>query len=109
MSIVPIDPSFATNGADWNVGGVGSIQGAPQQGSSSGGSGFGGMLSNAIDSLDSSQTQAASQAQSLTNGTAQDPNQVVMSVEQASLAMQLADQIRTKAVEAEQSLFQTQV
>lgn len=111
MAIVPIDPSFSTQGAEWNVGAVGPLQGQPQGGGSggSGGSGFGGMLTNAISQLDATQTQAATQSQALASGTAKDPTAVVMSVEQASLAMQLANQIRNKAVEAETDLFHTQV
>ena len=103
MPIPPIDPSFATSGPEWSVGSV-----APPQSAADGGS-FGGMLSNAVSSLDQSQTQAASAAQSLSTGTASDPTKVVMQVEQASLAMQLASQLRTKAVEAENDIFHTQV
>ena len=109
MAIPAIDPSLATSGPEWNVGSVGGIQDPTQQAQGATSSGFGGMLSNAISQLDQSQTQAASASQSLVNGTASDPNSVVMSVEQASLTMQLADQIRNKAVDAEQQLFQTQV
>ena len=42
-------------------------------------------------------------------GQATDPTAVVMAVERAQLAMQLASQIRTKAVEAAQDIFHTQV
>ena len=107
MPVPPIDPSFATTGPEWSVGSVSPVQGTGQ--GSNGQSSFGGMLSNAISGLDQSQTQAATASQSLVNGTATDPTSVVMQVEQASLAMQLADQIRTKAVEAEQDIFHTQV
>ena len=51
----------------------------------------------------------AGTAQTLVDGTASDPSAVVMQVERAQLAMQLASQIRTKAVEAYQTIFQTQV
>jgi flagellar hook-basal body complex protein FliE len=104
MAIPPIDPSFSTAGPQWSVGSV-----TPSQDPAQGQSSFGGMLSNAISSLDQSQTQAADASQSLVNGTATDPTSVVMQVEQASLAMQLADQVRNKAVEAEQDIFHTQV
>jgi flagellar hook-basal body complex protein FliE len=106
MPVPPIDPSFSTTGPEWSVGSVGPAQG-PAQGS--GESSFGGMLSNAISGLDQSQTQAAAASQSLATGTAKDPTSVVMQVEQANLAMQLASQIRTKAVEAESDIFHTQV
>ena len=109
---LPIDPSMIAGGPEWGVGSVGQVQ--PGQGvdpaaGAAGGQGFGGMLSNAISSLDQSQTQAAGAAQSLADGTATDPSQVVMSVERAQLAMQLASQIRTKAVEAYNDVFHTQV
>ena len=106
MPVPAIDPSFATTGPEWQVGSVTPAQNGSQ---GSGQSSFGGMLSNAISGLDQSQTQAAAASQSLVNGTATDPTSVVMQVEQASLAMQLASQIRTKAVEAEQDIFHTQV
>jgi flagellar hook-basal body complex protein FliE len=106
MPVPPIDPSFSTTGPEWSVGSVGPVQ-DPAQGS--GQASFGGMLSNAISGLDQSQTQAAGAAQSLATGTAKDPTSVVMQVEQASLAMQLASQIRTKAVEAENDIFHTQI
>jgi flagellar hook-basal body complex protein FliE len=67
------------------------------------------MLSGAISELDSTQHHAASAAQTLADGTATDPTAVVMEVERAQLAMQLASQVRTKAVEAYQTIFSTQV
>ena len=102
---LPIDPSMSVGGPEWGVGSVGQVQ-PPAQG---GQGGFGGMLSNAIGSLDQSQVQAAQASQSLVDGTATDPSSVVMAVERAQLAMQLASQIRTRAVEAEQEIFHTQV
>jgi flagellar hook-basal body complex protein FliE len=103
---LPIDPSMAVGGPEWGVGGVGTVQ-QPTPGAGDGG--FGGMLSNAISSLDNSQVQAAGASQSLVDGTASDPTSVVMAVERAQLAMQLASQVRNKAVEAEQDIFHTQV
>ena len=105
MPLPPIDPSFAVKGPEWGVGGVGS---ATQPAQPAGG-GFGSMLTNAISSLGQTQTQAASASQSLVDGTAADPSSVVMQVERAQLAMQLASQIRNKAVEAYQDVFHTQV
>ena len=56
------------------------------------------------------QQGALSQARvALATGQASDPTAVVMAVERAQLAMQLASQIRTKAVEAAQDIFHTQV
>ena len=72
-------------------------------------SGFGQMLGDSIQSLTKTQTDAASASQALATGQATDPTAVVMAVERAQLAMQLASQIRTKAVEAAQDIFHTQV
>jgi flagellar hook-basal body complex protein FliE len=104
-TIPPIDPSLSVNGPEWSVGNVGSVDGnvAPSSG------GFGSMLGNAISSLDKTQTDAAQASQTLIDGTASDPTAVVMQVERAQLAMQLASQIRTKATEAYTDIFHTQV
>ncbi len=107
MPVPPINPSFAVGGPEWNVGSVGSV--GPVDPSAQPSQGFGGMLTNAISNLDQSQVQAAGAAQSLVDGTATDPSQVVMQVERAQLAMQLASQIRNKAVEAYTDIFHTQV
>ena len=104
---MPIDPSMAIgglNGAEWQIGGLESSAPAP-----SGGSSFGSMLGNSLQSLAATQNEAASASQALASGQASDPTAVVMAVERAQLAMQLASQIRTKAVEAAQDIFHTQV
>jgi flagellar hook-basal body complex protein FliE len=67
------------------------------------------MLGKSIQSLQNSQDQASQAANALATGQASDPTSVVMSVERAQLAMQLASQIRTKAVEAAQDIFHTTV
>ncbi|HEX4760350.1 MAG TPA: flagellar hook-basal body complex protein FliE [Thermoleophilaceae bacterium] len=101
---LPIDPSFLTGGAEWQIQAPTATPGQQQ-----GGSNFGGALTQAIQGLSDQQTEAAGAAQSLAGGTASDPSSVVMAVERARLSMQLASQIRTKAVEAEQDIFHTQV
>ena len=101
-----IDPSFAVSGAEWQVQPVEGIQPAAQAGS---GSDFGSMLGDSISALAKTQNDAASQSQALATGQADDPTAVVMSVERAQLSMQLAGQIRNKAVEAAQEIFRTQV
>lgn len=73
------------------------------------GGGFGKALAGAIDSLSQSQNQAADQAQQLATGQATDISGVVMSVEKASLELQLAVQLRNKGVEAYQEIFRMQV
>ena len=106
---LPIDPSMLTNGAEWKISGGPDMQVQPPAGGEQNGQGFGGALTQAIQGLSDSQTQAADAAQALASGNATDPSSVVMSVERARLAMQLASQIRQKAVEAEQDIFHTQV
>jgi flagellar hook-basal body complex protein FliE len=101
---LPIDPSFLTGGAEWQIQSPTATPGTGQSGKN-----FGGALSQAIQGLENSQTQAAQASDSLAAGTATDPSSVVMSVERARLAMQLASQIRTKAIEAETDIFHTQV
>jgi flagellar hook-basal body complex protein FliE len=101
---MPIDPSFAVGGLEWQVGALEAP--AAAQGS---GAGFGAMLGQSLQSLQSTQTEAASASQALATGQASDPTAVVMAVERAQLAMQLASQIRTKTVEAVQDIFHTQV
>jgi len=101
---LPIDPSFAVSGPEFSVAPV-----EPTQAPSEPGNGFGDLLGKSLQSLATSQTEAADAAQALATGQASDPTAVVMAVERAQLAMQLASQIRTKAVEAAQDIFHTQV
>ena len=70
---------------------------------------FSGTLTNAIDSLEQTQVQGTNAAQGLATGQLSDPTQAITAVENASLAMDLASQIRTKLVDATQNIFQTQV
>ena len=97
-----IDPSFVTSGAEWQIGGAGQAGSAPA-------SGFGNVLSGQISKLSDLQTQAADASQQLATGQATDPTAVVMAVERAQLAMQLAGQLRTKGVEALNDILHTQV
>jgi flagellar hook-basal body complex protein FliE len=99
-----IDPSFLTNGAEWQIGGA---QQAPAGGEMPGG--FGNVLTDQISKLTDLQTQAADASQQLATGQATDPTAVVMAVERARLAMQLAGQLRTKGVEALNDILHTQV
>jgi flagellar hook-basal body complex protein FliE len=118
-----LSPSAPTAGAEpatgssSGVGGVGGVSGtesttSPSGVESTGGSessGFGAALTQAISSLDKTQQSADGAAQALATGTASNPESAVVTVENAQLSMQLASQIRTKAVEAAQQIFQTQV
>lgn len=104
-TIPPVDPAFMVRGPEWGVGPVDPLeqQQQPVQ------EGFGAMLGNAISELDATQQNAAASSATLADGTATDPTAVVMEVERAQLAMQLASQVRTKALEAYQTIFSTQV
>jgi flagellar hook-basal body complex protein FliE len=104
---MPIDPSLIgfPPAPEWQIGST-TLPGASEAPASGG---FGSMLSSSIQSLADTQSQAAGAAQALATGEATDPTAVVMAVERAQLAMQLASQIRTKAVEAAQDIFHTQV
>ena len=62
-----------------------------------------------MGNLEASQSDAAQQAQQLATGKATDVSSVVMSVEKASLELQLAAQIRNKLVEDYQDIFRMQV
>jgi len=98
-----IDPLFSVSGAEWQVAPVEAPAAAQP------GPGFGGMLGDAMRSLGETQAQAAEAGRALAAGEASDPTAVVMAVERAQLAMQLAGQLRTKGVEAMQDIFHTQV
>ncbi|HEY3020439.1 MAG TPA: flagellar hook-basal body complex protein FliE [Solirubrobacteraceae bacterium] len=107
---MPIDPITLARGAEWQIapvepGAAGGAEGA----SAPGGGGFGSFLVDKIGELDALQGKAAQSAQDLATGQASDPSAVVMAVEKARLSMQLASQIRTKAVEAVNDIFHTQV
>ena len=62
-----------------------------------------------IGKLSELQDTAAAASQSLADGTATDASSVVVAVEKAQLAMQLAGQIRTKGAEAINDIFHTQI
>ena len=70
---------------------------------------FGSALTDAVSSLEKTQQSADSASQALAAGTVKDPEAAVATVEDAQLAMQLASQMRSKATEAIQTIFQTQV
>jgi flagellar hook-basal body complex protein FliE len=74
-----------------------------------GGGSFGSMLADKIGALSDTMNQADAASQALATGQAKDISSVVMQVEKASLELQLASQIRNKAVDAYQDLFRMQV
>jgi flagellar hook-basal body complex protein FliE len=62
-----------------------------------------------MNSLEATQASGTSAAQGLATGTITDPTQAITAVENASLSMDQAAQIRDKLVSAENTIFQTQV
>ncbi len=109
--IPAISPALGQlNPSEWSVGSVGGIGSAQNSTAAQGSSGsFSGALSNAVSSLDQTQANATSAAQGLATGQLSDPTQAVTAVENASLSMDLAAQIRDKLVSAETTIFNTQV
>jgi flagellar hook-basal body complex protein FliE len=106
--VTAIDPTMSISGPEWQLGGVGSAPGTSGTGTTQG-SGFGQALGASMQSLTQSQEDAATASRELATGQAADPTAVVMTVERAQLAMQLASTIRNNAVQAAQTLFQTNV
>ena len=105
-AVGPLGPS------EWSVGSVGGVgQGGTPGTNAAGGSdgSFGSTLTGAINSLEASQADATTASQQLATGQLTDPTQAITSVENASLAMDLASQIRTKLVDAVNTVFQTQM
>jgi len=106
-AIGPIGPG------EWGVGSVGSLGQDPAaavNGATGSGNGsFSGALTGALNSLEQTQANATTASQQLATGQLTDPTQAITSVENASLAMDLASQIRTKLAGAVDTVFQTQV
>ncbi|HEY4828855.1 MAG TPA: flagellar hook-basal body complex protein FliE [Solirubrobacteraceae bacterium] len=94
---------------EWSVGSVGSIgQNGTGATGATGGS-FNDALTGAVNSLEQTQVNASTAATQLATGQLTDPTQAITSVENASMAMDLASQIRTKLADAVNEVFQTQV
>lgn len=112
MLLDPVISKVLSSG-EFSVGGLGGAGGVGGAGAGAGGNvaagGFGKALQGAIDGLSNSLAEAGSQSQKLVTGEAQDVAQVTMAVERAVLELQLASQVRNKAVEAYQELFRMQV
>jgi flagellar hook-basal body complex protein FliE len=94
-------------GPQQSVGSVGPPKAAQEPSDPSGG--FGSMLTNAIGDLEKTQNAAAQQSQALATGQTNDLTSVITSVQEAQLSMQLATQVRNKAVEAYTEIFHTQI
>jgi flagellar hook-basal body complex protein FliE len=110
---LPIPP--ISNAAQWSVGRIGEIGGAGEAAKAAKAKevdpagGFGSMLTDAIGSLEKTQNAAAAQSQALATGQTQDLSSVITAVQEAQLSMELATQVRSKAVEAYSEIFHTQI
>jgi flagellar hook-basal body complex protein FliE len=117
LPISPISSSVSpmsapkAGGGEWSVGKIGGAAGPEKAGAAAAdpAGGFGGMLSNAIDGLQKTQEAASTQATALATGQTQDLSSVVTAVQEAQLSMELATQVRSKAVEAYTEIFHTQI
>ena len=113
--IPPISGAIGPLGpAEWTVSpitgadaGIPTAGAAPTSASTSGG--FGGALTHAINALEQTQTNATTTSQALATGQLTDPTQAVAAIQNASLTMQFAAQVRNKLDDAATTLFQTQV
>lgn len=99
---MPIDPAIAISGPEWTMPPIETSQPTDPKG-------FGAVLADQLGQLGQTQQVAAQAARDLATGASTDPASAVMAVERARLSMQLAAQVRTKGVEAVQSIFSTQV
>ena len=71
--------------------------------------GFGKALGGALEKLVETQQTAMEQSQNLALGKAPDIQTVAIDVERANLAIQLATQVRNRAVDAYHEIFRMQV
>lgn len=96
-------------GPEFKIEGLGDSTSAGKTGSAGTGNAFGDALSGSLGKLDSMHVTADKQAQDLATGKTDDVATVVGAIERASLAMQLAVQVRNKAVESYHELFRMPV
>lgn len=72
-------------------------------------SGFGEVLRSKLESLNEAQADGSLATKELASGGAVDVAQTMMRVEQANVSLQLATQVRNKAIEAYQEILRMQV
>jgi flagellar hook-basal body complex protein FliE len=112
--IVPAIGIGPLGAGEWSVGGVGGLGTAATNvnaigGGSAGGQNFGDALTNAINSMDQTQNTASVDATQVATGQSTDPTQAITAVENASLQMDFASQIRNSIDTDATTLFQTQL
>jgi flagellar hook-basal body complex protein FliE len=107
-------PPISIGSLGASIGGIGPSLPSPSSnaavsGASNGGQSFGAALNNAIGALETTQANATQASQQLATGQATDPTKAITAVENASLSMDFASEIRNQIDTAATTLFQTQV
>lgn len=72
-------------------------------------SAFGGVLEQALDTVNDMQTRADRLTEKLATGEVRDIHQVMIAVEQVNIALQLTMQVRNKVIESYQEIMRMQV
>lgn len=110
-----MDPTIRLSGAAagalplTGVGGAGAPAKAPQEGAAGAAESFSALLTEAVTGLDAQQKAADEAMLKLATGQPGDVHDVMIAMEQASLGLQLAVQVRGKIIEAYQDVMRMQV
>ncbi len=110
--MIPVLGIGPLGAGEWSVSGVGGLGAAASSatGQASGATGsFGDALSNAVGALENSQASASTASQELATGQLSDPTTAITAVENASLTLDFAAQVRNQLDSAAQTLFSTQL
>lgn len=114
--IVPAIGIGPLGASEWSVGGVGGLgagAGTPAANTGvtapTGDASFGSALTRAIGGLETTQANATQASEQLATGQLSDPTEAITAVENASLSMDFASQIRNQIDTAATTLFQTQL
>jgi flagellar hook-basal body complex protein FliE len=90
------------------VGGAGSAAGKQAVEDAAGGS-FAGVLKSKLADLNAQQADSAKATQDMATGRVDDIAQTMLRIEQASVSMQMATQVRNKVIEAYQEVLRMQM
>ncbi len=107
--IVPAIGIGPLGSSEWSVGGLGTSVPSPVATTNQSGQSFGDTLTNAIGALENSQATATTASEQLATGQIADPTTAIEAVENASLSMDFASQLRNQIDTAATTLFQTQL
>jgi flagellar hook-basal body complex protein FliE len=91
------------------INGIGGIPKVPSTAPKSGSAGFGDVLQQAIQTVDSLQTASKQSIERLLTGEGEELHQTVLSVQKAEMSFELAQQVRNKVVSAYQEIMRMQV